>query len=96
MSETNFLNLPLHFGRYQRLAATSWRRIWIPDNLLLAQLDRIIQVAIGWGNMHFHAFQIGDARYGVPNEDWVSPDGLKDDSRFDLAAVLRGSPQQFD
>ena len=72
-----------------------WRRIWVPDNLSLAQLDRIIQVAMGWGNMHLHAFQIEDARYGVPNEDWGGPDGLKDDSRFDMAAVLQDGPKQF-
>jgi hypothetical protein len=50
---------------------------------------------MGWGNMHLHAFQIGDARYGLPNEDWGSPDGLKDDSQFDVAAVLRDGPKLF-
>lgn len=72
-----------------------WRRIWVPDNLSLAQLDRIIQAAMGWGNMHLHAFQIGDARYGVPNEDWGGTDGLNDDTRFDVAAVLQNGPKQF-
>jgi hypothetical protein len=25
-----------------------WRRLWIPDTLSMAKLDRIIQTAMGW------------------------------------------------
>ena len=72
-----------------------WRRILVPDNISLAKLDRVIQAAMGWGNMHLHAFQIGDVRYGVPHEDWGSMDGLNHDTRFDVAAVLQNVTKQF-
>ena len=25
-----------------------WRRLWVPDTLTMAKLDRIIQTAMGW------------------------------------------------
>lgn len=28
------------------------RRLWVPTTLMLARLDRVIQVAMGWANSH--------------------------------------------
>jgi hypothetical protein len=51
-----------------------WRRLWVPDLLTLAQLDRVIQAAMGWTNSHLHEFQISGQRYGMPADDEIMDD----------------------
>jgi hypothetical protein len=46
-----------------------WRRIQVWDDTTLAQLHRILQVAMGWENYHLHEFHIGDRIYAVPDPD---------------------------
>ena len=36
-----------------------WRRVLVPDNLLLGQLHSVIQASMGWDNCHLHAFRSG-------------------------------------
>ena len=35
-----------------------WRQIVVPGNMTLADLDRVIQAAMGWTNSHLHMFTI--------------------------------------
>ena len=39
-----------------------WRRLWVPDNLTLTDLDQVIQTAMGWTNSHLHEFEIDGQR----------------------------------
>jgi len=47
-----------------------WRQLWIPSNLSLVKLDRVLQVAMGWTNSHLHEFEIAGKRYGHFNDEW--------------------------
>jgi hypothetical protein len=41
-----------------------WRRLEVSDQITLAKLHRILQVAMGWTNSHLHQFKIGKNYYG--------------------------------
>ncbi len=43
-----------------------WRRVIVPDNLSFAQLHKIIQRAMGWGDYHLHEFEVGEVAIGDP------------------------------
>lgn len=57
-----------------------WRRIAVAYDTPLAVLHRIFVVAMGWRGYHLHQFDVGDATFGVPNEDFptdtISEDGV--------------------
>lgn len=53
-------------------APAIWRRVRVPHNILLSDLHRVIQVAMGWDDDHLHEFQIGQKRYG-PVMEGFSP-----------------------
>jgi len=42
----------------------------VPGDTTLAQLDRIIQGAMGWTNSHLHAFTVGSVLYAEAGPDW--------------------------
>jgi hypothetical protein len=42
-----------------------WRRLLIPSNILLSDLHKIIQTAMGWENAHLHHF-IKDNKFYTP------------------------------
>ena len=72
-----------------------WRRLWVPDTVTLDKLDRIIQTAMGWKNTHMHAFAVGEVRYAIPDPDWPSRIGTRDERVFDLGAVLADGTTEF-
>ena len=41
-----------------------WRRLHIPAHLSLAQLHRILQIAMDWKNTHLHEFSLNRHRLG--------------------------------
>lgn len=47
-----------------------WRRVQTRD-CTLGQLHDIIQIVMGWDDYHLHEFEIGEERYGLP-EQWES------------------------
>jgi len=47
-----------------------WRRIQVPSSTSLGKLHPIIQIAMGWGGGHLHAFQVGGVEYGDPGSKW--------------------------
>ena len=65
-----------------------WRRLWIPDTLTMAKLDRIIQTAMGWTNSHLHEFEVDGKRYGIPDDEGVLDTPTLDDRRHRVGAVL--------
>jgi len=47
-----------------------WRRLLVPDDITLADLHDIIQVAMGWENYHLHQFIVKGEYYGEPHPDY--------------------------
>jgi hypothetical protein len=65
-----------------------WRRIQVWDDTTLAQLHRILQIALGWENYHLHEFHIGGRIYGVPDPDDRSERPIMDERRQRLREVI--------
>ncbi|MEX3967774.1 plasmid pRiA4b ORF-3 family protein [Paraburkholderia sp. EG286B] len=41
-----------------------WRRVLIPEQITIAQLHQVMQLAMGWNDEHLHRFIIRGWRYG--------------------------------
>ena len=82
--------------RLADLEPAIWRRLWVPDTLTLAKLDRVIQAAMGWSNSHLHDFRIGGRRYGIRNDEWDLDGDLLEDKRFRIADVLGSEVGEFE
>ncbi|MGD0578982.1 MAG: plasmid pRiA4b ORF-3 family protein [Bryobacteraceae bacterium] len=67
-----------------------WRRVLVPADLTLAQLDTVLQAAIGWENCHLHEFRIGRRRFGVPDPEdrLMGETGCIDERKVRLSDVL--------
>lgn len=63
-----------------------WRRLLVDQDVLLPQLHRILQAAVGWTDSHLHQFLVGDLRFGEPDDE-LSP-GPIDYRRISLNQVL--------
>ncbi|MBN1567168.1 MAG: plasmid pRiA4b ORF-3 family protein [Acidobacteria bacterium] len=46
-----------------------WRRIQVPDTILLPHLHGVLQLAMGWTNSHLHLFQVGELNFAEPSPD---------------------------
>jgi hypothetical protein len=46
-----------------------WRRVQVWEDVTLAQLHRVLQMVMGWEDVHLHEFRIGRKTYGVPDPD---------------------------
>lgn len=66
-----------------------WRRVQVPSSMTLADLHRIIQLCIGWLDMHMHQFQAGVKFYGPPVADDYGDTPILDESRFQLIGLER-------
>jgi hypothetical protein len=47
----------------------TWRRIQVPDIILLPFLHGVLQLAMGWTNSHLHSFQVGKRIFAEPSPD---------------------------
>ena len=63
---------------------TIWRRLLVPDNISLADLHEILQLAMGWTNSHLHEFTIARKSYGEPEDDELGNHGVKDETLYRL------------
>lgn len=64
-----------------------WRRLLVPAEMTLAQLHRVLQVAIGWTNSHLHCFEADGRCIGMVGVEEDHPE-LEDERRVRLASVL--------
>jgi hypothetical protein len=46
-----------------------WRRVQVPGSAALSRLHKIIQICMGWSDIHMHHFVIGRECYAPPLED---------------------------
>ena len=66
-----------------------WRRLWVPDTLTMAKLDRVIQTAMGWTNSHLHEFEVDGKRYGIPDDEGIYETPTLDDRRHKVGVVTQ-------
>jgi len=59
----------------ERFRPTIWRRVEVDDGLSFWQLHRVIQVAMGWDDVHLHEFRVAGLRIAMP----LDADGMFDD-----------------
>ena len=52
-----------------RVEPKVWRRLSIPADYSLAQVHRILQIAMCWGDDHLHVFNVGENEYSDPAFD---------------------------
>lgn len=65
-----------------------WRRVVVPEDIMLARLHDVLQAAFGWWDCHLHEFEIGGVQYGVDDgESWGPPP--KDERRVRLGSVAK-------
>ena len=72
-----------------------WRRLEVPDQITLAKLHRILQVAMGWTDSHLHQFIVGDTYYGEPNPDFDLFGDTKNERKFRLQQVASREKMKF-
>ncbi len=46
-----------------------WRRILVPGNITLEKLHGVIQICMGWNDLHLHQFLIDRTCYCLPDDD---------------------------
>lgn len=66
-----------------------WRRIIVPAQTHLDEFHRILQLIMGWQNIHMHHFQSGMKHYGPQTADDYVEQVLIDESRFSLMDLER-------
>jgi hypothetical protein len=62
-----------------------WRRVRVPGQITLADLHRVLQIAMGWRDTHLHQFEIAGEMIGVPDPEISIP--LTDESKICLVDV---------
>jgi hypothetical protein len=71
-----------------------WRSVQVPAGITLRRLHDIIQVVMGWDDVHMHLFEIGDVRYGMGDNEYDAEE--VDDSKVLLGDVVHGAGAAFD
>ena len=79
----------------QAIHPTVWRRLWVPDILTLAKLDRVIQAAVAWTHSHLLEFVMAGRRYGIPDDESLDDAPLLDGRKFTVGTVLGESVREF-
>jgi hypothetical protein len=46
-----------------------WRRLLVPETIMLPTLHEVLQATLGWTNSHLHEFVINGVRYSDPDPD---------------------------
>lgn len=59
----------------KRIRPPIWRRLLVPSDLTLARLHDVIQIAMGWRNVHLHEFTAGGRVIGEPGPGLGGPLG---------------------
>jgi yecA family protein len=62
-----------------------WRRIEVPSSLTLEELHTVIQMAMGWQNLHLHSFRGGMISYGPQLADDYMDTAIRDESCYLLS-----------
>jgi hypothetical protein len=71
---------------------TIYRRLLVPESILLPDLHLALQMAMGWQGYHLHEFVFNGLRFGLPDTDFPGPEIL-DERGIGLSAILMSNPQ---
>jgi hypothetical protein len=65
-----------------------WRRIQVPGDITLARLHDILQLCMGWSNLHTHRFLIGKVFYAPSDihDSWTKT-GERCESEYNLVTL---------
>ena len=63
-----------------------WRRLLVQSSLTLKDLHNILQIVIGWTDLHLHQFEAKGQLYGRPDRE--SPVSIRNEARVLLGEVL--------
>ncbi|MHB1766321.1 MAG: plasmid pRiA4b ORF-3 family protein [Phycisphaerae bacterium] len=68
-----------------------WRRVIVPEDITLAKLHVVIQVAMGWDDGHLHEFTIDGTAYSgtAPDGSMLEDMDGEDETEYQLGEVLR-------
>jgi hypothetical protein len=69
-----------------------WRRLMVPGQITLGQLHRILQAAMGWSDLHLHAFEVGERSYGPDDPEDDPPDDQIDEDNVSVLEALDDGP----
>jgi hypothetical protein len=75
---------------------TVWRRVVIPETVMLPMLHEVLQAALGWTNTHLHEFVINGVRYSDPDPDFDDDSGDVDEQNVSLQEALGMDARCFD
>lgn len=64
---------------------TVWRRLMVPGETKLPRFNRLLETVMGWEGYHLHMFEVGDLRFGPPDED---DDDVIDERRVTVKQIL--------
>lgn len=70
-----------------------WRRFAVPADIPLDRLHDILQIVMGWQDMHLHRFEIGGVRFSEGPEDPVSEG--QEETGVPLDSVLAEGTDRF-
>ena len=65
-----------------------WRRLLVPAAVRMSTLADILLAVRGWSNAQLHAFEVGEQRYGMDDDD--PPEDEIDEQTVTVLQALRG------
>jgi len=73
-----------------------WRRVQVSGDSSLRMLHLVIQAAMSWQDYHMHEFEIGERRYGEPDDDpWPGDQRTYNESNVKLGALIDRGVKRF-
>jgi len=68
-----------------------WRRLRLPSTLNLGQLHHVLQVAMGWTNLHMHQFCVCGECIGAPDPDDLGDGPAFNERKFRLEQIAQAT-----
>ena len=72
-----------------------WRRLLVRSDITLADLHRIIQVAMGWSDYHLHQFIVQGTYFGEPHPAYADDLDMHDEQEVTLRQIVAGEGFKF-
>lgn len=73
-----------------------WRRVVVRADMRLDRLHKVIQIVMGWTDMHLHQFVVGNTCYGVPDPDFGAMGSeVKNEKRYTAEHLAPAAKKKF-
>jgi len=70
-----------------------WRRIQVTDEIRLDRLHEILQIVMGWADIHLHEFVLNGISYGDTSMD--TGKDMKNEKRVNLSSLISREKAKF-